>query len=120
MTRKERLRAYSLRLDGYSWRDIARRMDYDESTLRADALYVVRQGPRCPKTRYAALRRYLMRECCGSVSEFARRCGVSRTTMVRILRAEQLPSAYTLEQILDATGLTYDEAFAEEGDGDGW
>ena len=112
MTRKDRIRAFCLRLDGCSWRQVGAALGYDARAVQRDLERMVRRGQRRPRTPYTALARFIMQECGGSIKEFARLCGVPYSTMYAVLTEERAPGEGTLERILATTGLTVEEAFA--------
>lgn len=112
MTRKDRIRAFCLRLDGCSWRQVGHALGYDGRSVQRDMERVVRRPQHRPRTPYTALARFIMQECGGSIREFARMCRLPYSTMYAVLSEERAPGEATVERILETTGLTVEEAFA--------
>lgn len=50
----------------------------------------------------------------GTFSAAAKRIGISRNALSCILRGQRMPTKFTIDCILAASGLTYEEAFKEE------
>lgn len=112
MTRNDKIRAFRLRLDGLSWRQVGDALGYDGRSVQRDVEQVVRRGQRRPKTPYAGFSRYITRFCGGSMQEFARRCDLPYSTVYAVLSGERAGGADTLDRMLGLTGLTLEEAFA--------
>ena len=110
MTRQERLEAFTRRLDGATWEEIASSLGYAPKTVRDDIHRCITAMPRRPNIRYPGLRRYVEEECGGSVRQLARRCGVKEAVLYYSL-SDGVPSRDTVQAILSATGKTYEELF---------
>ena len=63
------------------------------------------------KVKYVGLRDWMI-ENCVTVAELERRCGNLR--MLASLTGKSNPSKYTIDAILQVTGLTYEECFKED------
>lgn len=61
---------------------------------------------------YKGLERYL-EEHKTTKSNLADECQISRTCMYNICKGKALPTKYTIDRILEITGLTYEECFRE-------
>lgn len=116
MTRQERMKAFEMRLDGKSWDDIAAVLGYTTNNVRIDIIHCIRYTPRQITCVYPAIRQYITANCYGSAHQFARDCGVPYSTMGNILNGRHTPSLETATAILQATGLSVDEAFRQEED----
>ena len=51
---------------------------------------------------------------CKSVSDFARRIGVSRNAVNSLMRGENGTTKYIIDRILKETGMTYEKCFQEK------
>lgn len=49
-----------------------------------------------------------------SCYKFSALCGLEHNNMMNILKGKHNPSKYTIDSILDVTGLTYENAFGED------
>lgn len=47
-----------------------------------------------------------------SINEFGKLCGVTGSTMCRYLNGKMMPNKGSIDKILKATGLKYEEAFS--------
>lgn len=74
------------------------------------------QGLRSHRYRFAypILRGYILENHL-SVKGFAEKCGVSPHTMHDMLFGRATPTKTTIDKVLEATGMTYEDAFSEEG-----
>jgi len=116
MTRAERMKAFEMRLDGKSWKEIAAQLGYTPNGVRMDMISAIRYTPRQVNCIYPALRAYIVAECGGSVEGFSRHCNIPESTMGNILVGRHQPNMDSTRLILKATGLTFDEAFRREED----
>ena len=74
----------------------------------------LRMAPLYDRIIYAGLKRY-MEENEMAVKELAEKTGISNQNVGLILAGKHDPSKQSIDAILRATGLTYEEAFAAKG-----
>lgn len=66
------------------------------------------------KIRYSGLRNWMLENRIG-LNDLSKRCGVARERLYHNLVRECDPRKNTIDAILAATGLTYEECFKEDG-----
>ena len=114
MTRTELLRAFELRLDGAPWDDVAQALNYSTETVMAEVYASLRGRRRAIKCCYPAIRRVIQRDH-GSMAAFSEYCGVPLPTLYHLFSGHsKRPQRKTVDAVLLATGLPYDEAFQKE------
>ena len=111
MTRDERIRAFVLRCDGWSWERIAAELHYDPKTVVRNLQTVLHQPTRPPAIRYPAIRNHVLLNCSGSVGVFARSLGVSPYRLRRVIVHGDPPAPALEAKLIRATGLTRKELF---------
>ena len=62
---------------------------------------------------YPNLEHWIWRNC-NSVSDFARRIGVSSTTIIDLMKGTRGTTKYIIDLILKETGMTYEKCFLEK------
>lgn len=62
--------------------------------------------------KYPSIEKYMIDHNL-SLREFSRRCDMPSSTMCRLLKGDTEPTKSTIDKILAATGLSYDECFKE-------
>lgn len=117
MTSEQKIEMVTMRARGATYQAIADKFGISRQRAQVIVESCIRVGNRaCPPSRviYPALRTFILEHCGGSVSAFSDLCGVSKLN--RILSGIGNPSAKTIQKMLDATGMKYEEAFRmEEG-----
>lgn len=114
MTRSERLRAFEMRIDGATWKEIGAALNYEPSTVCNDITLCVHSIPKQVRCCYPAIRDVIARDY-GSIRAFADHCGLPANTLYYLFGdPRRRPAAATVDAILIATGLTYEEAFRKE------
>lgn len=113
MTRRERIDAFRLRLDGSTWEAIGAILGYTARTVRDDIYNCIARRPRQPNIKFSGLRQYVVSECGGSVRKLAREAGVDENLLYRTLPTGQIPPE-TAAELVRATGRTYQELFGPE------
>ena len=58
---------------------------------------------------------YYMRKHCMTYGSFAEKCGIGYSTVYEMLVGMYSPTKATIDRILAATGMTYEEAFRTDG-----
>lgn len=115
LSNKDKAEVYYMRLEGYTLQEIADRFGVTEQ-----AIYnllppgAVRRYRSNRKSIYPALSIWMFSNGI-SANSFAGLVGVSYSTMLKILDGVQTPGKDTIDKILKATGLKYEEAFSTEG-----
>jgi hypothetical protein len=111
MTNQERMKAFSMRLEGRGWKEIGRALGYSDSTVQQDLKRCVEIRPRQVHCVYPALRDHITERCGGSVQAFAHACGIGVNTLYAVLPGRVHPGKLVIDAILKTTGLPYEEAF---------
>ena len=115
MTHAERLRAFEMRLNGATWAQIGAELNYDVATVYNDITCCIRSVPRQVRCCYPAIRQVIIRRHGGSIRAFADYCGLQVNTLYYLFSDPcRRPASATVDAILLATGLTYEEAFRPE------
>lgn len=125
MTREEKIKAFTMRIDGESWNAIAAELGANASLVRGTVLEAIRvkqaetRTRRCGTIVYPAIAQYLARNHM-SIRGLWRKMGDMTTSphLYHILYGFCTPRRETLARISDATGipieqLTREEAFHE-------
>ena len=120
MAREQKLKAYEMRLDGFTFQEIADYLGITRQAVHQGIPVKGETSPHCyKKIIYKNLRKYIEQKEI-SLSKFAELCRISCPTLYRILCDGSMPTKKTIDKILAATCMTYEEAFArEEGGGSG-
>lgn len=115
MTNDERIKAFTMRLDGKTWEEIGDVLHYAPCTARADIVRCINAAPRKIRCCYPAIRRVIIDQY-GSIRNFSAVCGFHSNTIRLVLSGRCRPSRRVADAILAATGLSYEEAFRREGE----
>ena len=113
MTREQKIEAFTMRIDGYAYQEIANKMGISRQAVR-DCLHEsisfdsrnTRLSARCV---YPNILKY-MRDHKMNPSGLANAAGLTPRGVSRILEGENLTKT-SIEKILKITGMTYEEAF---------
>ena len=116
MTRKDRIKAFELRLDGCSWREIGRVLSYSATAVQNDLQACVLTKPRPVPCVYPAIRRVIIDEYGGSIGALADACGISYNAMYYTLSGRCIAKPDRQKAISAVIGITPEEAFKREGD----
>lgn len=117
-TKEEKLKMFSMRLDGASLQEIGDEFGVTREYIRQ----IIQEPERRARPRgelcgciYPNIKAWAIRNR-HPYSHIARLCGYSNTTVVwNALTGRSNPTKKVIDKILDATGMTYEEAFATEG-----
>lgn len=114
MTKEQKIEAYSMRLDGATLREIA-----DKFGVSFQYIQHLFPGARKDNKRRSSSIVYpniidFINENDISLLEFPEKCGVSYNGMMSFLLGKNNGSKKTIDKILEATGMKYEEAFAKE------
>lgn len=111
MTREEKIEAYAMRLDGHTLQEIGDKFGVTREYIRL--IVGIRGNVRPPKNCvYPAIGKWFS-EHGASLHGFAKEYGVCLTTINNVLTGKTDPSKKTIDKILTATGMTYEEAFRQ-------
>lgn len=111
MTRDERIKAFTMRIDGYSWDDISEAVGYEASSVFADLTRCIRKKRRAVPIIYPAIREICYQCFDGSVYKMALSLGISESTFREQMNGTVQPSGNTIRSILSAFDLTFEQAF---------
>ena len=75
MTREERIKAFTMRIDGHNWQEIAREIGYADCTIKNDLSACIRIPPRPPSVLYPVIRMYIVENYGGVVKSFIQEIG---------------------------------------------
>ena len=117
MTAEEKRIVNEMYLAGESPESIGKKLHYHAATIRKNVSpELKRKGCRMYNIVYPGLAKWLAASKM-TLQEFADKAGVCSTfNLSIILRGKHNPSKVTIDNILAATGLTYEEAFGSEKD----
>lgn len=114
MTKRERMKAFELRLEGKSWTRIAEALDYTPATVKEDLLSCITARPRQVNCVFPAIRKIIAEEYGGSVRAFAEDCGISHTAMYYFLSGRRSTTATRKARICAVLNLSPGAAFRRE------
>lgn len=114
MTKEQKIEAYSMWLDGVTIGEIAKKYGVSYQ-------YIQQLFPGTGKDNGEKYKSYIypnivkfLHENSVSLKELAERCNLSYVGLQAFLNGKRGGSKKTIDKILKATGMTYEEAFAEE------
>lgn len=112
MTRNERIKAFTMRVDGCSWQEIAKEIGYADSTIRYDLQACVRVPPRPPSVLYPVIRKYIVDNYGGIVKNFALDVGgISYSQAYQMLSGRTGATKDFRERVSKLMGIPVEEAF---------
>ena len=114
MTRQERIKAFTMRIDGANWSEIGRELGYSSTAVKSDLQACVQSIPHQVTCIYPRIRKIIVDDFGGSARAFAIACGTTPNRMYHYLSGRGTLNKSIVETILTFTGLTYDEAFTRE------
>lgn len=115
MTYKERVKAFKLRMQGNSWSEIAKSLNYSPSTVERDLKSIVNGRKRKCICIYPLISGVLTREYNGSIQAFSSACGVSYGSMYECLTGKAY-SKKVMAQICEFLDMTPRQAFRKDDD----
>ena len=116
MTKNDRMKAFSMRLEGYSWQEIGRAIGYTGNTVRQDLTACLMVTPRQVRCAYPVIRRIIEDEYDCNIKSFAAACGMSDGAMRYTLSGQNRVPRKRQEAICSVIGIPMAEAFRKEGD----
>lgn len=116
MTREEKLQAFTMRLDGYTCREIGEKMGYTSQNISDSLLRVLRTRRRRNRCIYPAISAW-MNEQVLTDATLAGRIGYAPKTVTFFLRGYNPPSREFRRIMEKQTGLSGDVLFQVDVDG---
>ena len=117
MTRDQKIEAFTMRIDGYSYREIADKMGISKQAAQDTLKTCLSRGgwdqAFCEKCVYPNIFKY-MQDHKINLSEFSTSTGIVYSNLSKFLKGASNPSQASIDKILKATGMTYEEAFWRE------
>ena len=113
MTNYERLEAFRLRMEGYTYEQIGAKLHYSARNVQKDLQSVVEKTAVNPNIIYPKLEEIIRTQCGGSINAFARVLQISPTELYKFLIHGATPSKRLLERIEAVTRLTREEALQD-------
>ena len=117
MTRDQKIEAFTMRIDGYSYREIADKMGISKQAVQDTLKRCLSRGgwdqAFCEKCVYPNIFKY-MQDHKINLSEFSTSTGIVYSNLSKFLKGASNPSQASIDKILKATGMTYEEAFWRE------
>lgn len=121
LTNSDRAHAYLMRLNGMSFQEIA---DHFGVSKQCIAQLLPCSGRSYQRNRvpercvYVGIREYMIRERM-TYARLAALCGLGAATVQGTLTGKNSPVKKTIDAILEATGLSYEEAFRRDPESKG-
>lgn len=112
MTREDRIKAFTMRIDGHNWQEIARELGYADSTIKNDLASCIRVPPRSPSVIYPVIKRYIVDYYGGVVKSFIMDLeDVSYTQAYHMLSGRAAATRPFRESVAKLMGMTVEDAF---------
>lgn len=113
MTRDERIKAFTMRVDGYNWQQIAREVGYSDTTIKRDLEACVRVPPRPPAVIYPVVRKYIVDYYGGVVKSFIMDLndGISYSQAYQMLSGRVRATRDFRDCVAKHMGMTVEDAF---------
>lgn len=114
LTREQKIQICVMRTDGYTMQEIADKFGMTKENVRLVINGLLdRNTVQCNASMYPAIRSALIRKGL-SIQDVAESSKICVSTLYRAVSPSGNPHKKTIDAILAATGLTYEEAFREE------
>lgn len=121
MTKEQKFKALVMLFDGATYKEVAEKYCVEQSyvyTMFRPILEGRERGKRAEKIKYKNLRNFIMKNYKNN-EKFAKKIGVNRATVQRILNGETNPSKKTIDNMIKLSGMKYEEIFAEDWEENG-
>lgn len=117
MTKEEKVEAYAMCLDGYTYQSIADKFGVSKQYIGQIMPPECGRGARSflAHNYFPNLARWLSDNRC-SMRALADKIGFNYNTVLNWLSGKSEPSLYAVKQVLKVTGMTFEEAFMCKGD----
>lgn len=114
MTRDEKLKAFEMRMDGATYKQISEKLFYDEEAIRQMFFSVLASKRKPPKIVFPAVRDFVVKNYEGSIRSFAYAAGYSESAIRKCLSYQMNVSEKIKKRICEVTGMSESEAFKLE------
>lgn len=111
MTRKERMRAFNMRLDGATWSQIDAALGYETGATHIDMKNVLFGRFRNPNIVYPVLKRWVMRHCEGSIFQLHKLSGISKMRLYDICAGKRAPTPEDMKLLKRITKISAEKLF---------
>ena len=110
MNREDKIEVFKMRLDGFTYQEIAEKFGVSRQYINRMLQNVIseRRNKTVNKIVYPNIANWLKNNEC-SISEFAIRVGMERSTLDRKLYGRSKFNSDEIKRILDATGMKFEE-----------
>ena len=110
MNRDDKIKAFKMRLDGFSYQEIAEKFGVSKQYINQMLQNVIseRRNKAVNKIVYPNIANWLKDNEC-SISEFVIRVGIKRSTLDHKLHGRNKFNSDEIKRILDVTGMKFDE-----------
>lgn len=110
MNRDDKIKAFKMRLDGFSYQEIAEKFGVSKQYINQMLQNVIseRRNKAVNKIVYPNIANWLKDNEC-SISEFVIRVGIKRSTLDHKLRGRNKFNSDEIKRILDVTGMKFEE-----------
>lgn len=116
MTNEEKKKAYCMLIDGATYQEVGDEIGISKQAIHQQfsGLLKGRSFSGTRKNKYKNIEKFMIENNINR-KNFAECTGLNYQNFCKILRAETEPTKQTIDKILKFTGMTYEQAFAEEG-----
>lgn len=118
MTEEKKAAAIRMKNEGYTYREIAKRLGVHRQTLYDNGIYGDRMKKGGIKTKYKNIRKFIY-ENGMNIRIFADELNMDYHKMLSRLNERSEFTKSEIDDILRYTGMTYEECFAKEENHDG-
>ena len=110
MNREDKIEVFKMRLDGFTYQEIAEKFGVSRQYINQMLQNVIseRRNKTLNKIVYPNIANWLKDNEC-SISEFAIRVGIKRSTLDRKLYGRNKFNSDEIKRILDVTGMKFEE-----------
>lgn len=86
MTNTQKMQAFEMRINGYTWDEIGEKLGYAGSSVRDGLTSCIRGATRKPACCiYPNLQKYIAENYSGSIPEFSEACGIGYAALYKFL-----------------------------------
>lgn len=114
MTREEKIDAFAMRLDGFTYEEIGQKYGMSKERVRQIFANVTAESGIARKNYiFPNIRDWMVKNKVNQYY-FAKKLGTTQTTISAILTGKHNPSFKFIQCVLETTGMTYEVAFSKE------
>ena len=113
MTREQKIEAFTMRIDGYAYQEIANKMGISQQAVRDCLLRSISRDSRNTRLFAHCVYPNILKYMCNhkmSLSGLANAAELNPNIVSRVLEGRNFTKT-SIDKILKATGMTYEEAF---------